>query len=82
MQMNRFEYVPFDLIAIKKHARGKLASQDFEAALADLPNGREKSLALTKIEEAFMWFGKAVREELTARVKIEAGEVPALAEDE
>ncbi|MGW1549035.1 Acb2/Tad1 domain-containing protein [Streptomyces sp. NPDC002346] len=55
--MNRFEYhPPRDAEAIRKHAgvRGFLFTAA-EFVEANVPDGREKALALTKIEEAMFW---------------------------
>lgn len=34
-------------------------------------NGRSKSLCLTKLEESFMWLGKAIRDEQRSRKNTE-----------
>lgn len=33
----------------------------------NLTNGRAKALAVTKLEEAYMWVGKAIRDEQVSR---------------
>jgi hypothetical protein len=40
----------------------KEAVQEVELVINLLPEGRAKSLALTKLEECYMWIGKAVRD--------------------
>ena len=38
----------------------KEAAEELEAHILDAPDGREKSLALTRLEEAVMWAVKGV----------------------
>lgn len=64
----RFSYIRYDEIAQTK-------GQDFKKQFVELatkveeklPNGRAKSLVLTKLEEAYMWVGKAIRDEQISR---------------
>ena len=61
--MSRFSYVRYDktIAALQAHFKN-----DFEhlegLANEELPNGRWKSLFMTKIEEAYMCVGKALRD--------------------
>lgn len=45
-----------ELIVAYRHELQKV----YEMILADLPESRERSLAITKLEEASMWLNKAV----------------------
>lgn len=64
----RFDYVAYDAIAKEKQERFKGAFEALEVMGGDLPDGRAKSLFLTALEEAYMWTGKAIRDEQIARV--------------
>lgn len=59
--MNRFDYVEYTEESQRLSNKRKEASENFEKLINELPNSREKSLALTKLEECFMWCGKAIR---------------------
>jgi hypothetical protein len=64
----RFDYVAYDSEAILLQA---LFKQSFEEVLADieinLMSPRAKALVITKLEEAYMWVGKAIRDDQIAR---------------
>ena len=61
---NRFDYVKYDEQAMQKQAKLKQLFQDIEGEVDEmLESGRAKSLVLTKLEEAYMWCGKAVRDD-------------------
>jgi hypothetical protein len=64
----RFDYVKYDKQAVDTQADFK---EEFEAleqmVLSNLKPGRASSLVLTKIEEAYMWIGKAIRDEQIVR---------------
>jgi hypothetical protein len=60
----RFDYVKYDEIAMTKQCNAKNFCTTLESFIEQqLPNGRAKSLALTKLEEVYMWIGKAIRDE-------------------
>lgn len=65
----RFDYVKYDPTAIGKQEAFK---QMFEAiekfALDALPESRPRALLMTALEEAYMWTGKAIRDEQIARL--------------
>lgn len=64
----RFDYVKYDAIAIAKQEGFKQMVETLEKAADDmLPIGRAKPLFLTSLEEAYMWVGKAIRDEQIAR---------------
>lgn len=66
--MSRFDYVKYDEQACKKQ---EVFKEKFvtlaELVEQNLKPGRAQSLVLTKLEESYMWVGKAVRDEQTLR---------------
>lgn len=60
--MSRYDYVKYDQLAMDLQQAFKQQFLDPEESLKSLPNGRAKSLAHTKLEEAYMWIGKAIRD--------------------
>ena len=65
--MNRFDYVAYDEEAKKAQSQFKAIFAEVEKYIDCLENGRAKSLALTSLEECYMWLGKAIRDEQIAR---------------
>lgn len=65
--MARFDYVKYDEASISNQNLFKGICEDLEANIENLPNGRAKSLALTSLEESYMWIGKAIRDDQIAR---------------
>lgn len=65
--MSRFDYVQYDEQAITSQNEIKQKFVELEYVISSLKDGRSKSLILTKLEEAYMWAGKAVRDEQIAR---------------
>lgn len=66
--MSRFDYVLYDEIAVRAQTDLKNRFEQLEATVASiLRPGRAQSLVMTKIEEAYMWCGKAVRDDQIAR---------------
>lgn len=59
--MNRFDHIQYSEKSKQLSNQFKTISEQYEALINELPNSREKSLALTKLEECFMWVGKALR---------------------
>ena len=53
--------------AAKSQALFKAKCTELEAGINILPDGRAKSLALTALEECYMWIGKAIRDIQLAR---------------
>lgn len=64
--MSRFDYVKFDDATAKKLSDFKDRFVGLEKDCAQIKDGRAKSLVLTKLEEAYMWIGKALRDEQIA----------------
>lgn len=66
--MSRFDYVKYDLRAVEDQAVFKKQFEELEHSVtAHLKPGRASALVLTKLEEAYMWVGKAIRDEQVAR---------------
>lgn len=61
---NRFDYVKYDDKAVQIQTQFKDEFMKLEQMVEDgINDGRSKSLVLTKLEEAYMWVGKAIRDE-------------------
>lgn len=61
---NRFDYVKYDETSQILGNAAKRKALEFEDFIENsLAPGRAKSLALTKLEEVYMWIGKAIRDE-------------------
>lgn len=68
MSAGRFDYVKFDEDTAKKLGDFKDRFTGMERCVNEnLADGRAKSLVMTKLEEAYMWVGKALRDEQIAR---------------
>ena len=65
--MSRFDYVKYDETAIGQQAAFKHIASGFEQMIEGLQSPRAKALALTKLEEVYMWVGKAIRDDQIAR---------------
>lgn len=68
-QYFRFDYIKYDSLSEANQLAFKKAFEDLEKMVNQLADGRAKSLVFTKIEEAYMWVGKAIRDEQVARYK-------------
>lgn len=64
---HRFDYVKYDETAIDLQNCCKGHMIVIELFLNNLPNERYKALALTALEEAYCWIGKAIREDQIKR---------------
>jgi hypothetical protein len=61
--MSRFDYVKYDQSTQASQAVFKARFEELETVVNNgLPDGRAKSLVLTKLEEAYMWVGKGLRD--------------------
>lgn len=60
--MSRFDYIRYDEEAQKLQDEAKRLVVSLETFLDTLPKGRPQALALTKLEECYMWIGKAIRD--------------------
>ena len=63
----RFSYVRYDAEATTTQEAFKQKFEELETMAELLKDGRAKSLFLTALEEAYMWTGKAIRDEQIAR---------------
>lgn len=73
--MSRFDYVKYDETAILKQAMFKEMFETVDKTIEmEMTNSRAKSLILTKLEEAYMWIGKAIRDEQVEKRKAELQE--------
>lgn len=66
--MNRFDYVQYDPKAKETQAKFKEKFQEIEK-LADetIESPRAKALVHTKLEEAYAWIGKGIRDDQVKR---------------
>lgn len=62
MPASRFANVPYSARAKEHDAEITAAAKALEAALDKLPASREKSIALTDLEQSVMWGRKALRD--------------------
>jgi hypothetical protein len=64
----RFDYVKYDDDAAANQAEFKRMFVQLEYHVEScIEPGRARSLVLTKLEEAYMWVGKAIRDDQIAR---------------
>ncbi len=64
----RFDYVAYDEKAAEDQRQFKAMFEEIEIACSrHLKPGRASSLVFTKLEEAYMWIGKAIRDEQIVR---------------
>lgn len=64
----RFDYVKYDEVSATKQLGFKNMFLELEKVANEmLPDSRGKSLFLTALEEAYMWTGKAIRDEQISR---------------
>lgn len=60
---NRFDYVKYTELSVAKQNEFKEKFIELESLIEKyLDDGRAKSLVLTKLEEAYMWVGKSIRD--------------------
>ena len=60
--MSRFDYVAYDELSKELQAKAKDMFTLLADAIQELGPNRPTSLALTALEEAYMWVGKAIRD--------------------
>lgn len=64
----RFDYVRYDDEATNDQELFKARCVDLEKCIDEmLKSPRAKALALTKLEEMYMWIGKAIRDDQISR---------------
>lgn len=79
----RFDYVKFDDYHAGLQAQMRQVFEAIEAKIVtELPDNRARSIALTKLEESYMWVGKAIRDNQKALGIVTTGpkSAPAIAE--
>lgn len=65
---SRFDYVAYDGLASNLQADLKNTCQGIEKFIElNLKSPRAKALAITKLEEFYMWTGKAIRDDQITR---------------
>jgi hypothetical protein len=63
-----FDYVKYDAVSIEKQEAFKKQFEQIESmAVLLLPDGRSRASLLTNLEVAYMWVGKAIRDEQIKR---------------
>jgi hypothetical protein len=66
--MSRFDYVKYDSSSVLTQELFKNEVSELESYIdAELFSNRAKALALTKLEECYMWIGKAIRDDQIER---------------
>ncbi len=60
--MSRFDYVKYDETAVQLQTMFKIEFEKLDQLVDALADSRSKALVLTKLEEAYMWIGKAIRD--------------------
>jgi hypothetical protein len=65
--MSRFDYVKYDEYAIAEQGVAKTVAIELETVINSFKSPRYKALALTKLEETYMYIGKAIRDDQIAR---------------
>jgi len=60
--MSRFDYIAYDEFAKEQQIFVKEIVTNLENTLMSIDKGRAVSIALTKLEEVYMWAGKAIRD--------------------
>lgn len=63
----RLDYVKYDDHAYNMQLQFKAMYERALSMVESLPLGRAKALALTKLEESYMWVGKALRDDQVVR---------------
>lgn len=66
MPSSRYDYVKYNETAAKLQEAFKNRFVALDEDLGALQEGRAKALAITKLEEAYMWLGKAIRDQQIA----------------
>ena len=73
---SRFDYIAYDDIAKDLQANFKRMFMEIESDITAFDYGRSRCLALEHLETAYMWIGKAIRDE-----QIERNECASLQEE-
>lgn len=63
-QARRFDYIRYDEAHAELQSQFYLAFNEMNDVIENnLENGRAKALAITKLEECYMWVGKQIRDQ-------------------
>ena len=74
--MSRFDYVKYDEEATRQQENFKTVVVGLEHMINEfIGKGRASSLAITKLEECYMWIGKQIRDDQVGR-KSQTDHVP------
>lgn len=65
--MSRFDFIKYDDSSFYTSAICKDIFLKVETIINTFPESREKDLVMTRLEEAFMWVGKCIRNEQIKR---------------
>lgn len=68
--MNRFDSIQYDGQSQALQVSCKQTLMVLENVMGYLPDGRSKDMALLKIEEAYAWIRKSIRDGQLARTQI------------
>lgn len=72
--MSRFDYIAYDRFAQETQEQFKSLVLQLEALInATIVSPRAKALAITKLEEVYMWIGKAIRDDQIMRNSAQEG---------
>jgi hypothetical protein len=61
--VSRFNYVKYDDKSAGEQLQFKEVFEAAERIISNYNEGRSKALALTSLEEAYMWIGKMIRDQ-------------------
>ena len=67
--MSRFEFIKYDDARTKKQKHYNDQFRDLERLVEQVTDTRTRSMILTKLEEAYLWVGKALRDEQAKETK-------------
>lgn len=76
-KVNRLDYIKYDQLSMNSQANFKAMFLEItKEMLEELPDGRSRDLALDRLEEAYCWVGKSIRDWQISR-ELFAAESPA-----
>lgn len=73
---SRFDYIKYDDKAMLEQELAKRLCSHVESFINDLGPGRAQSIAMTKLEEVYMWIGKTIRDRQNERIGIPQRHLP------
>jgi hypothetical protein len=66
-EKSSFDYIKYDEHSAANQVVFKKKCEELEFGIKMLPDGRAKETALIKLEECYMWIGKAIRDSQIVR---------------